>query len=297
MPFKSGNVLIQLIIVNVAVFLALNIIRIGLFFAGYHDFELESNFRSFFSELAMPMKWDAFIYKPWTIFTYMFTQIGIGHIFWNMFSLYFFGNIIQNLIGFSRTLAIYIYGGLMGALLTLLLHSTVPSMIMKASILLGASGSVLAIVTAAATLSPDKRIFLFIFGEVKLVYIALFFVMLDLIGLTYSDGVGHVCHLGGALTGFLFMRGLKNGSDFSKPFNKIFYGIVGIFKSGNRIKNSNSKKKVFATTARTVNKTNSIKKDSVQSNIDKILDKISKGGYESLTKEEKDYLFRHGKEL
>lgn len=293
-PFRSGNVLMQLIIINIAIFAVLNIIRLGLFFAGYSGIMLEYEFSKVTYQVAMPMHVDAFLHKPWTLITYFFAQVDIGHILWNMLFLYFFGTIIQEFIGYSRTLAIYVYGGVIGGLLTILLHSTVPALIPQGNVLIGASGSVMAIVVASATLVPEKRIFLFILGEIKLIYIALFYVVLDFIGVTYIDGVGHICHLGGALTGFLFIRSLRSGRDLSKPFNKVFYAVKRFltFKRKPRMK---VVKNVYASTGRNAQAGES--KVQIQKRIDAILDKISKGGYESLTKEEKDYLFTHGKDI
>lgn len=297
-PFKSGNVLIQLIIINVAVFLFLTIVRISLFLSGYTGDLLMLKLGEFEQWIAMPMRFDWFVYKPWTIITYFFSHADIGHIFWNMLFLYFFGSILQSLIGYSRTLSIYVYGGLIGAILTLIAHSFIPVFVQHAGILIGASGSVMAIVLAAATLAPDYRVNLFILGEVKLIYIALFYVVIDMIGITAIDGVGHICHLGGALTGFIFIRALRSGTDFSKGFNRLFYGMTKMVKPGKRPKMKvvkNNFGKTNQKTAATGNSTNS--KENVQKRIDAILDKISKGGYESLTKEEKDYLFTHGKDI
>lgn len=293
-PFKSGNVLIQLIIVNIAIFALLNLYRLVLFFAGYKGIELQYEFFNVVDKLAMPMSFDAFLHKPWTLFTYFFSQYEIGHIFWNMLILYFFGSIIQEFVGYSRTLALYVYGGIIGGLLTLLLHSTVPALKEHAGVLIGASGSVMAIVIGAATLVPNKGVYLLVFGPIKLIYIALFYVVVDLIGVTYVDGVGHICHLGGALTGFLFIRMMQKGNDLSKPFNKLFYGVRNIFKP------KKPKMKVVKnayTTSSGRNTATTESKTQIQRRIDSILDKISKGGYESLSKEEKDYLFTHGKDI
>lgn len=294
-PFKSGNVLVQLIIVNVAVFAVLNIIRVVFYFSYDNEFVLAEKFYGVVSQVAMPMRFEWFIYKPWTLFTNFFAQVEIGHIFWNMVVLYFFGSIIRSYIGNGRILAIYFFGGLAGAIITLILYSTVPALSKDASIMLGASGSVMAMVTAAATLAPNQKIFLFLFGEVKLLYIALFYVVVDLIGISYVDGVGHICHLGGALTGYLFMKSLQGGRDWAKPFNSIFYGVRNVFKP--RPKMKVVKRPTASATANKVKVNPAPSKDQIQKRIDFILDKISKGGYESLSKEEKDYLFTHGKNV
>lgn len=296
-PFKSGNVLMQLIIVNVAVFVILNLIRLSLFFSGYKGVVLDAVFHYKITQwVGMPMNFWEFIYKPWTIFTYMFTQIEIGHLFWNMVFIYFFGTILQDFMGKSRILAIYLYSGLMGGLLTLLFHSTVPALIEHSHMpIIGASGSVMGIVLAAATLVPDKTIFLLFLGPVKLIYIALFYVVVDLIGVSYIDGVGHIAHLGGALMGFMFIRLLRSGRDLSKPVNKIFYGGKNLVTFQRKPKMKVVKNTYTTSMGRDTGKTES--KIQIQQRIDAILDKISKGGYESLSKEEKDYLFTHGKDI
>jgi membrane associated rhomboid family serine protease len=298
-PFKSGNVLFQIILVNVAVFLILNIIRLFLFFSGYSGIAMEIKFAGILQYLAMPMTFDEFIYKPWTIFTYFFSQVEIGHVFFNMLILFFFGTLVQSIIGFSRTFTIYFYGGVVGALLTLLLHSTVPVLQQHAGVLIGASGSVMSIVIAATTLAPDRRVNLLFIGEVKLIYIALFYIVFDLIGLTYIDGVGHICHLGGALTGFVFIYSMQRGKDYSKGINWVFYGIKSIFTGTKRPRMKVVKKPSYGSTTNSKQQTMNSKPEpaDVQQRIDAILDKISKAGYESLSKQEKDYLFTHGKDI
>jgi membrane associated rhomboid family serine protease len=295
-PFKSGNVLLQLIIVNVAVFLILNIFRIVFFMQGYSGYALDAVFQLKIGQwIDMPSRFDEFIYRPWTIFTYMFSHISVGHIFANMLVLFFAGNFLQQITGQSRILAIYIYGGLIGGALTIIFHSTIPVLYEHALPLIGASGSIMALVFATATLAPRAKVLFFFLVEVELIYLALGYLIVDLIGITYTDGIGHICHLGGALTGFLFVRLMQSGKDLSRGFNNVFYGITGVFKRRQRkpkmkvVKNTGTSKKV--STGEVTSKV------QVQKRIDAILDKISKGGYESLSKEEKDYLFRHGKDV
>lgn len=294
-PFKTGNVLVQIIIVNVVVFLLLNVIRLFLFFSGYSGDALRFEFDEFISQVAMPMRFDEFMYRPWTLFTYFFSQVELGHAFFNMLVLYFFGTIVQSMIGYSKTLAIYFYGGIVGAILTLVLHSTVPVLVQHSGVLIGASGSVMSFVVAAATLAPEKRIMLLFFGQVKLIYIALFYIVFDLVGITYIDGVGHICHLGGALLGYLFIYSMQRGKDLSRGFNVVFYGLKNIFLFKRKPKMKVVKKPVYSQAKPASSK--EAPAANIQEKIDAILDKISKAGYESLSKQEKDYLFRHGKDI
>lgn len=286
--------LVQLIIVNVAVFLILNIFRIIYFAQGYSGIMLDGIWQYNVGRwVDMPTRFEDFIYTPWTIFTYMFAHVSVGHLFFNMLILYFSGNFLNRLIGESRLLTIYIYGGLVGGALSILFHSTVPVLYREAAPLIGASGSIMAVVIATVTQAPRARVLLFFLFEIELIYLGLAYLVIDLIGITYTDGIGHICHLGGALTGFVFIRLMQSGRDLSRTFNKLFYGITRMFKSKKTkmtvIKSSGLPKGPFAPQNES--------KAEVQERIDIILDKISRSGYESLSKQEKDYLFRHGKDV
>ncbi|HYG51773.1 MAG TPA: rhomboid family intramembrane serine protease [Flavobacteriales bacterium] len=288
--------LLQLIIVNIAIFLILNVFRLIFFFQGYTEINLDIVFfKRVLQWVAMPERFDEFIYKPWTVFTYMFIQVDVLHVFFNMLMLFLFGRLMQQLMGNGRILAIYIYGGLMGAVLTIIFHSTIPVLYLNSGPLLGASGSVMAIVIATITYAPNMRVMLLLFGEIRLIYLGLIYVVIDLVGISYADGTGHICHLGGALMGFLFVKAMQNGRDLSRAFNKGFYALTGLFKA------KKPRMKVVKTSASV--RTGHLQagagqsKAQVRERIDAILDKISKGGYESLSKEEKDYLYRYGKDV
>ncbi|MFZ5551995.1 MAG: rhomboid family intramembrane serine protease [Bacteroidota bacterium] len=294
MPFLYGNVIVQIIIVNAVIFLAVNIYRFILFASGFHGDALEGKFLEFSQWLMMPLDFNEFIYKPWTIITYMFTHTGIGHIFWNMVFLLFFGKIFQDFSGSKRVLAIYVYGALIGAVLQMLAVNFIPALQPGINMpMLGASAGVMALVIASAALVPDFEVNLILIGRVKLKYIALFYVFMDFIGITYMGNTAHFAHLGGALFGFLFVIQLRKGRDLSKNFNKVFQFIKNPLRRKNKMKVAYSSVNKRAVNDDKYNE-NKINK---QKRVDDLLDKIGKSGYESLSKEEKDFLFKASKDV
>jgi membrane associated rhomboid family serine protease len=279
---KSNDTLTKLIIVNVAVFALFGLIH-SFFALIRNPFDIY-----YYTEkwLTVPSSLNRLLYRPWSIITYAFYHEEILHILFNMLWLYWMGKIFAEYLGNKKLLSTYILGGISGALLYILFYNTFPlfSEAVEYSNALGASGSVLAITIAVATLLPDYTIYLMFLGPVKMKYIAAFTVLIDLLSMTGSNAGGHIAHLGGALYGFIYIRQLKKGNDLSSGFNKISDFISGIFNPNPKMKvayKSSSKKK------------NPIaRSEPDQETIDKILDKISRSGYTSLSKEEKEILFK-----
>lgn len=282
---KSGNPITRLIIINVIVFVALALIRILAFFTA------ESGPMAVIEDgvirnLSLPLDMSEFIRRPWTIIFHLFTHIGLAHIFWNMITLYWFGSILSEYTSAKKIIPLYILGGLCGALITLLLVSYVPLFsILQGGTALGASSGTTAIVIAAATLVPNYRIGLMFIGEVKLIYVAIFVIFIDVLNMaSYANMGGNIAHLGGALMGYLFIVQYKKGRDMANPINRFFDWISGLFKSKSNMKVVHKKK----LSDEEYNHNRIVQ----QRQVDAILDKISKSGYESLTKNEKDILFR-----
>lgn len=270
-PFRTGNILIQIIIINVGVYLLGNILE--LFISNYSIVSFLS-FASFPSEI---------ITHPWTIITYMFYHRELWHMVFNLLWLYWVGKIFIEYYGTSRLLSTYILGGISGGLLFLLLSFLFNSVYLQ-GFLNGASAGVMAIVIAAAVIVPDYIVYMLFIGQVKLKYVAIFaFIFTSLIDLQQNTG-GKIAHIGGALYGYLFAIQFKNGKDFSKYFNQLFYRIKDLFTGKKRMK-------VVYTKAKTDEQFN-FENAQKQKRTDEILDKISKSGYESLSKEEKDFLFK-----
>jgi membrane associated rhomboid family serine protease len=214
----------------------------------------------------------------------MFLHDGFFHILFNMLWLFWMGNILHEYLGNKRVYQSYFLGGIFGGLIYMLAYNVFPAFneAKHVSYALGASAGVLSVVVSAATLLPDYQIRLLFFGDVKLKWIALISVVLDLISIPNGNAGGHIAHLGGALFGFLFIKYLYTNTVFDKYIDKI----------GNLFSRK-SKLKVHYKTTQNGNNVN-IKVS--QQEVDLILDKISKSGYESLSKREKEILFKASKD-
>ena len=257
---RSDNGHVKLIVINLIVFVLCNLI------------DLVYPFSQLFSLAANK---DVFISHFWGLFTYMFLHKDAMHILFNMLWLYWMGTIFIEFLGSRRLVVVYIIGGLCGGLLFLLLGNflwTEGQLVL----LMGASGSVMAVVVAVAALVPDYTIHLMFFGPVRLKYLALFsFVTTTLLDLNVNTG-GKIAHMGGALFGLLYTLQYKRGFDMTN--------ITKIFERRSKMKVA-YKRKVS-------DEDYNLSKRELQRKVDEILDKISKSGYESLSKEEKEILFK-----
>lgn len=284
--FKTGNNLTRLIYINLGVFVIIKFLQVF-----YFLFNTQSDFvSSVIHQLAVSAYLPALIKKPWTVFTYMFLHEGFLHILFNILWLYWFGKIFLEYLDGKKLLSIYILGGFAGALLYIIAYNSFPvfEKILPVSVALGASASVLAIVIAISVYVPNYTIHLLFLGPVKLKYIALFTVILDFISIAGTNPGGHIAHLGGAMFGWFFIQQYRKGKDITKGFSRFMDGIFSFFKPH---------KKIHVTYKRPKSDYNYNKyKAEKQEVIDKILEKISKSGYDSLSKEEKEILFRQSKE-
>ncbi|MDA3952927.1 MAG: rhomboid family intramembrane serine protease [Bacteroidales bacterium] len=281
--FKSGSSLIKLIYVNIAVFLAVKLI--GTFVT---LLQLNTGL-SFVTWLAVPADINNLIFKPWTIFTYMFLHQDFLHILFNMLWLYWFGQIFLKHFDNKKLLSVYIVGGLAGAALFILSFNIFPlfNQAVPVSVALGASASVMAIVIAISVYIPNHKIHLMFFGPVALKYIALFSIVLDVLSIASENAGGHIAHLGGALFGYLYISQFRKGKNITKGFDRFMDKTFSLFKPKDKFK---------VTYKRPVNDIEYNKtKASDQKNIDKILDKIADSGYDSLSKSEKEILFKNSK--
>ncbi|MGV3686526.1 MAG: rhomboid family intramembrane serine protease [Daejeonella sp.] len=268
--FQSGNPLFLFIGINVIVFVAINLLAAGEFLTGGSGAGADW----LTSMLSMPAYYELLPYRFWTILSYMFTQRGFFHLLFNMLWLYWLGLIFLDFLNKRQFIFTYLAGGIMGAVLYLLAFNLLPVFrgTVENSILLGSSASVMAVVVATATLVPNFTIRLLFLGNVKLKYLALAYFVLDLIGIGSEPG-GSLTHIGGALLGFMYIQLLNRGTDLSN-----------MFKRKSRLQVLKNKRS---------GPTQSALPD--QEVIDRILDKISQSGYDSLTKEEKEQLFKASK--
>jgi membrane associated rhomboid family serine protease len=280
---RTGSGLNQIILINVVVFVVLIVLNVVLTITGNKEiYNLISN------QIFLPALFEDFLYKPWTIITYFFAHDtgNFFHILFNMVFLYWFGSLISEFLGSKRLINLYVLGGIAGGILYMLAYQFIPYFIPNASntVLLGASGSVYAVVIGAAVLIPDYTFFLLFLGPVKIKYIAAFFAFSSFAQTIGSNAGGNIAHLGGALMGFVYIWQLKKGNDWGKPINAILSFFSSLFKP-------KPKMKVTYRNPERKSQSNAVE-DVSQAEIDNILDKISKHGYEKLTKEEKQKLFK-----
>lgn len=281
--FRKGNNLTKLIYINVFIFLLLTVVAIFGFLL--NNTTISSKLLYFFS---VPASLKVLIVRPWTLMTYMFTHKDILHILFNMLWLYWFGIIFLEYLDQKKLVSVYLMGGLSGAIIYIISFNIFPAFrgIITESVAIGASASVMAIVIATASWVPDYTINLFIFGRIKIKYMALaIFVLTSIMDFSVNSG-GKLAHMGGALWGYLFAINLRRGHDLGKGINNAIDFFVTLLKPGKKMRVSYKNKKYVSDY-----EYNKSKVDH-QARINKILDKISKGGYDSLTKEEKDLLFR-----
>lgn len=295
LAFKTGNILNQLIVINVVVFVVLGVTGVFFTIAGYGEL-----FNSISQYLKLPADISQLIYQPWSLITNFFFHEGFRHILFNMLFLYWFGRIIAEYIGQNKVLGLYVWGGLLGGILYIVAYNLIPfyQPSVPFSNLLGASGGVIAIVVGAATFMPNFSVHLLLIGPIKLKYIASVFVITSLLSSTGSNAGGEIAHLGGALAGFLFITQLKSGNDWSRIIVQFITWVKSLFKPQPKIKVSYRSAKTSSNSKSTKgSKTQEKKKsETSQKEIDAILDKISERGYDALTKEEKQKLFNASKD-
>lgn len=280
--FREGDALIRLIFINVAVFVVLKTINILLL--------LFNQYISWPSDyLAAPASLLYLIYKPWTVLTYMFLHEGLFHIVFNMFALYWFGKLFLMYFSQKQLVALYIIGGIMGYVFFAGAYNIFPYFqpLIDSSVILGASGSIMAIILAVATKSPNLEMRMLLIGNIKLKYIAAIAVLTSFFGITSNNAGGEIAHLGGALTGYFFIVSLRQGKDITAWLNKGIDLVYDVFKPRKLKvkKNANYTGKRMTDAEFNQHKANRMKE------IDRILDKIKTSGYESLSADEKKRLF------
>ena len=237
--------------------------------------------------IALSSDLGTFIRTPWTLITFNFFHAGFLHLIFNLMVLHFSGRLFNTYFTDKQLFGVYVLGGIFSGITFVLSYIFIG----KAGLLVGASGAIMAILIATATYAPFMLLRIPLIGIVKLWHVAFVILLVDLIQMPLDNTGGHLAHLGGALFGFIYIKLLQSGTDITKPFSALLDAFANLFKP----KKKTPFKKVHRNT--TKNGVNSFKenKDMTQKQIDDILDKISKSGYDSLTKEEKEFLFKAGK--
>ena len=280
--FKQGTILNKLIYINVGVFLLFSIL-------GVFSFMFQFNIDSFLDRLYLPADNSILLKQPWTFITYMFLHNDFLHLLFNMIWLHFGGKIFLQYLSPKQLLSTYILGGISGGLLFIIAYNYMPALTMHTqnAQALGASASVLAIVVAIATYSPNYSVRFPFIGIVKLKHIAIFCIVLDVLSIPQGNAGGHIAHLGGALFGYFYIKQLKKGNDISNGFSNFLNKLVNTFKTKSKLKTVHKRPKS--------DKQFNTEKTEQQKAVDLVLEKISKSGYESLNKEEKATLFSASK--
>jgi membrane associated rhomboid family serine protease len=298
---KRNNGLVQLIWLNVAVY----VVMLSFLIVSSVFFKRPDIFNNVLSYFSLTPSMGTFLFRPWTILSYSFihTVNPIIHLFPNMLMLYLFGAIIQEFLGSTRLINLYILGAFFGGVIALIAINFLSYYQGAINVpIIGASGSVIAIMFAASTLMPDYTFFVFLIGPVRIKYIALFFFLISLAGTVQINSAvnisavqmnagGVIVHLGGALLGYLYIKQLQAGRDWGTPIDVTIEFFQNLFKRTEKpsIKVVHRQKETAFGSSTTSNVGNAYPDDD---EVDEILDKISRSGYESLTKEEKQKLFK-----
>lgn len=285
--FKNGNTLIQLIVINVFIFLALHFFRLILSTTtSQHGLTESLSFKSILSYIAMPLNAIEFAHKPYTILSYQFIHIDTIHLLSNMVFMYFFGSILESYLGNKKTLSLYLFGGIVGGCCSMLICTFIPNSDSSLP-LIGASASIAAIAVAAAAAHPRHIVRMMLFGEVPLYILVLIFLLINIISVTsFLNLSASLSHLGGAAFGYFFMYQAKKGNDLSTWLTKLLAGLKNLF----------SKQKLKVSHLNLHKKEDTLNHRKGNEKIELILTKIKRSGYDSLTKDEKDYLFQYNKD-
>ena len=271
----------KLILINVVCFLLPMLIKTVLFL-----FNISST--NFFNWFELSASWIDLPIKPWSIITYSFLHSGFFHLFWNMYLLFFSSKLFLNLFPSNTFFNVYFLGVVVGGITFILSYTFFHVFQNSSPVMIGASAGVMAVFIFMSTYSPDLEIRLILFN-VKLRYLGIAFLLLDIVQIPYGNAGGHLAHLGGAILGFYYVKQLKNGKDIGKPFKNFIDKIINIFRKKPKMRTVYKREK-----SQKINKKVSNAGEK-QKRIDRILDKISISGYESLTQAEKDFLFKVGK--
>ena len=292
---KPNNALAQIILINVIIFVGIAIVYVISMVSG-----AEFIYEFVHDQFSIPPVFSDFITRPWTILTYAFNHnlFDIFHILFNMLILYWFGQLIVEYLGNQKVISLYILGALAGAVVYLLVYNFVPFYIERSGFpgMVGASAAVYAVTVAAATLMPEFKFHLLFFGPVKIKYIAAFYIVLSFIGSVGGNAGGNIAHLGGAAIGYLYIRQLQSGNDIGNWVISCMSFFKSFFVRQSKIKVTHkTTRQSYSKSSSTSSRTTSSSSTLDQDEIDAILDKISKSGYESLSKSEKQKLFNASK--
>jgi membrane associated rhomboid family serine protease len=281
--FKQGSSLTRLVYINIGVYLVLALFQSFSWLAGS-----AGTSDTLLTWLGVPADLHHLARAPWTIVTYMFTHFGFIHLLFNMLWLYWFGNIFRQHLPGKGLAALYLLGGISGAIVYIAAYNLLPAFEAERGLswAIGASGSVMAIVFAVCTYLPRYRVHILLIGSMKLAHLAIFTIIVDLISIPQGNAGGHIAHLGGALFGCLFALAIRHRIDITA-----WLRLPGKRPRRRAKMRVTYNKKPFEMSDREYNAERKRRDDRVN----EVLDKISRSGYDSLTKEERETLFKSGR--
>lgn len=287
--YKQGTIVTRLIFINTVLFLVL---KLSLVLFGLFNLDISG----IMYYLEMPSSITELLRIPWTVFTYMFVHLDLMHIFFNMLWLFFFGGMFLRWFNARQLGGLYVIGGLFGALFYALAYNLLPAFAGVDASLKGASASILALGIAVAFYRPDEPISLFLFGTVKLKWLAIVMIVMDLLSLNGSNAGGSIAHLGGAVAGLLFGWTLRQNIDITRWINPLLDSLANLFRPRPKMKVTYQRSKFEkANTTADVDQEYRDRKKTEMDRLDAILDKIKKSGYDSLSAQEKQQLFESSK--
>lgn len=276
--FMQRSVFSRLLLVNIVLFLVMAVVNVGYWLMNSHNLNFILQYG------ALPSHLSLLIRRPWTLFTYMFLHEDFWHLFFNMMVLVFSARVFLQYLTQRNLLVVYVLGGVFGGLLYLLAYNVFPVFeeVKSIAILYGASASVLSVLVAVATYRPNHSVRMFLMGEMSFKWLAVAMVLVDILSISKDNPGGHIAHIGGALLGFLYGMWLNHGHVVSRR-------VRGIFTRDDKRREKQSSRTERPMSDEQYN----ARRAEEQRDIDAILDKIAKNGYASLTKEEKEFLFRN----
>ncbi len=279
---RNASALVWLLVLNVGIWLAVKIVGVGFSLFGINEFD-------WLKYLEMPAAWTVWLQQPWTVLTYMFLHSEFFHLFFNMLCLYWFGRLFLERFTQKQLVGLYILGGIAGAAAYMGAYNLFPIFSDKilGSYLLGASASIMAIILAITMTKPNYSIRLFLIGDIKLKYIGVITVVLILLSVNGTNAGGEWAHLGGVVMGILYALAWKKGVDLAEIINKPIDLVVTLFRKPKK----KTKRANFRRQPKTDAEYNQSKAND-EAEIDRILDKIKRSGYQSLTENERNFLFK-----
>lgn len=290
--YQYGGMTIKLVMINAIVFLGINVLLvISRLIGGDAQLFVGDILKWIFT---LNTELSSFVFSPWGLFTSMFAHYGIWHLLFNMIFLFFVGKMFEQFFDQKRLLYTYLLAGIAGGLLEIIAHLIFPVLQMSSNVVVGASGSIMGIFMAMAFYKPHAKVHLFGVFPVRMIWLAVAFLLLDFLNLGRNDGTAHFAHIGGAIIGILSIQNIGSSSNIINRFQSLGDVIIRIFSR----KNKKPKMHVHKSETNTRFKTDveyNVEVKTRQEEVDRILDKISKSGYDSLTKKEKEFLFNQSK--